>query len=142
MRFISVLVLALLTSCGGDDDGGSDAGGTPPVVDSGNIADAGTAADAGGGGDAGSDPCGSCTAREMCCDMMCVRSVSAGTDGRADPSFAHCGSCGMACDAARASSCSILLSPPTPECACGPLAQCSTTEVCTATASGFACMAM
>ncbi len=82
----------------------------------------------------------SCSSNERCCDTTCVgRTVPSGTDGRDDPSFTNCGGCEMACDAQRATGCS-LASTGMPGCMCGLEGQCAFDEMCVAGPTGFFCV--
>ncbi len=86
--------------------------------------------DAGGldGGRASTCSAG-CAASERCCDGACVsRSVAAGIDGRDDPSFQNCGSCGNTCDPMLASACTG--GGGTAQCACGTLSPCAPGTQC------------
>lgn len=81
----------------------------------------------------------SCSSSQRCCGTSCMnRSVPAGTDGRADPSFMNCNGCGLACDPDRASACS---SPGggAPRCMCGDF-ECIVGESCVSDAGTFRCV--
>jgi hypothetical protein len=103
-----------------------------------------------GGGDGGGPrpdggPVGECTAAcsdtQRCCGTNCVsRSVAPGADGRGDTSFSHCNGCGIACDATRASACSVMSGSTSPECMCGTSDQCGAGRTCVASGGSFACV--
>lgn len=102
--------------------------------------DGGTAGTDGG---AGGDCRPSCSADQRCCGTSCVSrsGVAVGSDGRSDPSFGSCNGCGIACDAERASACSVPGGGAgTPRCMCGSLDQCNTGELCVPEAGTFTCV--
>lgn len=83
--------------------------------------------------------CTGCSADQNCCGGRCTNaSVPSGTDGRGDESFANCNGCGVACNAERATSCSVGPSG-TPQCMCGDLPQCAAGSVCTESGGTFIC---
>jgi Stigma-specific protein, Stig1 len=84
-----------------------------------------------------------CSSSQECCGAQCVsaRGVQLGSDGREDPSFMNCRSCGSACDATKANACSTLQGSTQPSCNCGVFPGCTGGEQCLETFAGnFACV--
>jgi hypothetical protein len=84
-----------------------------------------------------------CSASQRCCGSTCVSrtGVAVGGDGRTDPSFGSCNGCGIACDAERASACSVPGGGAgTPRCMCGIYDQCAAGQVCVIDGGEFACV--
>ena len=116
----ALLGVVLMIGCTAGDNGGG--GGGPPARDAGSGTDAQIAAQC--------SP--TCATSELCCGGVCSnRMVPAGTAGKTDPSFVHCGACNNGCDEARATACSVSTSMGgSPQCMCGDFAQCLPGEAC------------
>lgn len=95
----------------------------------------------------GGGPTGMCTpacaSSQRCCGTSCIgrSGVALGSDGRADPTFMNCSSCGAACEPDRASACSV----PgggmgTPRCMCGVFDQCPAGRMCLRSGTDFQCV--
>lgn len=95
-------------------------------------------------GDGGPNMCGtSCNlTTNRCCGSTCTpRSTALGADGRSDPSFMACNGCGIACDATRATACSVPGGGAgTPQCMCGVYGQCAAGSVCGLDGAEYACV--
>lgn len=84
-----------------------------------------------------------CSSAQRCCGTSCIgrNGVAIGSDGRSDPTFMNCSACGNACDADRASACSV----PgggmgTPRCMCGVFDQCGAGQMCLRSGTDFQCV--
>lgn len=78
-----------------------------------------------------------CSPVQRCCGITCVNRSTRDADGRDDSSFEHCGGCGEACDATKASTCAVRSG--TPTCVCGRSLACSGSEVCVPDDDSFRC---
>jgi hypothetical protein len=84
----------------------------------------------------------SCASSFMCCDTQCVLvvGVGPGADGRGNPSFMNCGTCGNACDAMTATRCGLPrgVSTGTPSCLCDNT-HCTAGDLCLLVGGAYIC---
>lgn len=95
----------------------------------------------GGGGGGMCTP--ACSSSQRCCGTSCISrsGVAVGSDGRSDPTFLNCTACGIACDAERATACSVPGGGTgTPRCMCGVYDQCVSGQVCALSGTEYRCV--